>query len=87
MGLAPHGITLQLHARHAVEKGYGPVEDPQTALHLDGGLRSESPAAVAEVRRFHPQDLPGNVRDTVWCWAFALHVSHGSQGGRDGPRL
>jgi len=32
--LAPHGLTLQLHARHAVKNGHEPVEDPQTALHF-----------------------------------------------------
>mmetsp|Transcript_34123 Transcript_34123/g.67202 ORF Transcript_34123/g.67202 Transcript_34123/m.67202 type:complete len:101 (+) Transcript_34123:218-520(+) len=51
IGLAPHGLALRLHARHDVEDGHGPVKDTQTALHLVGGLWSESPSSVSEVRR------------------------------------
>ena len=34
--LPPHGLGLRLHAGHAVEDGYGTVQDAQRPLHLDG---------------------------------------------------
>jgi len=73
--LAPHSLTLQLHARHTDEDGHEPVEDPQTALHFQRDIDvSKGVDDVGAV--ILPLTCGGGGNDGVVALLLVLHPVH-----------
>jgi len=80
-----HNPTLLLYARHVVKDVYF-IKDPETAVHHNRDLLSESLAIVSARRIYHPPYQLSHVRNILWL-AVASHVRYRLQRGVLGPKL